>query len=270
MDIQNKPALILTEMKKELKLEEAKEKFGEKNVRKIFEIQIREEMYPVYSIEGYEHQLGKSNGCPDTWWLDYSDYNTVVERDGTISSPIIRELVPYIDKGVHRTCWGIDYQQYNTTKYKWDEWDIRNGGICKISANGKPVYKFHYRDLQGALAAASSKIDEMMNHPFDFIHPETEEGRKIWYYGLPAIIKLGYEPGEIRIKPDYSYMTSTEWWNELEKRQTNVTPKNRNYIDDEKEEEERDKERFEETKDYGEINHGSVFYDGMINWFRHE
>ena len=109
----------------------------------------------------------------------------------------------------------------------------------------------------------------MMNHPFDFIRPETEEGRKIWYHGLPAIIKLGYEPGEIRIKPDYSYMTSTEWWNELEKRQTNVTPKNRNYIDDEKEEE-RDKERYEETKDYGEINHGSVFYDGMINWFRHE
>jgi len=31
-----------------------------------------------------------------------------------------------------------------------------------------------------------------------------------------------------------------------------------------------DKERFEETKDYGEINHGSVFYDGMINWFRNE
>jgi hypothetical protein len=29
-----------------------------------------------------------------------------------------------------------------------------------------------------------------------------------------------------------------------------------------------EKGRFEETKDYGEINHGSILYDGMIGWFR--
>ena len=38
----------------ELNYEQAVEKFGSSNVRKIFEIQIREEMYPVYSIEGYD------------------------------------------------------------------------------------------------------------------------------------------------------------------------------------------------------------------------
>ncbi len=257
-------------MDKGLRLEEARKKFGKENVRKIFDIQIGDEMFSVYSIEGYEHQLGKANGCPDTWWLDYSTYNTTVDSDGTINESRIRELIPYIDKGVHRVCWGIDYQQYNSTKYKFSGWDIRNGGICKITANGKPVYKFHYRDLRGALAVASSKIDELIEHPFDFINPENEVGRKIWYYGLPATILLGYEPGEIRIKPDYSYMASDEWWKELERRQSRVTPKNRVYADDEKEEEERDKERFEETKDYGEINHGSAFYDGMINWFRNE
>lgn len=256
-------------MKKELNLQEAKEKFGEKNVREIFQIQIREKMYSVYSIEGYEHQLGKSNGCPDTWWLDYSDYEEPEEGDKD-KYRVVRELVPYIDKGVHRVCWGVEYQQFNTTKYKWDEWDIRNGGICKITANGKPVYKFHYRDLQGALFSAGKKIDDMMEHPFDFVHPEKEEGRKIWYYGLPATIRLGYEPGEIRIVPDYSYMTPTEWWDELERRQSKITPKNRDLTFGEKQDEELERDHFLEYKDYGEINHGSVFYDGMINWFRNE
>lgn len=248
-------------MNNELTLKQAKEKFGESNVRKLFEIQIKDEMYCVYSIEGYEHNLGKNNGCPDTWWLDYSNYETEFGDN-------IRELVPYIDKGVHRICWGVDYQQYNSTKYKWDEWDIRNGGICKITANGRPVYKFHYRDLEGALAEASTKINDMIEHPFNFINPEEEIGRKIWYYGLPATILLGYEPGEIKINPDYSYLTSDEWWDELEKRKTNIQPKNRVYKDDDKEMEDLDKEHFNEHREFGDINHGSVFYDGMINWFR--
>jgi len=245
-----------------LTLQQAKDYFGEHNIRKIFDIQIHEKMYPIYSIEGYEHNLGKYNGCPDTWWLDYSVYHS----DNDDEEPTMRELIPYIDKGVHRVCWKVDYEQHNSTKYKWDEWDIRNGGICKIYANGKPVYKFHYRELKGALAAASNKIDEMIEHPFNFINPEEEVGRKVWYYGLPAKILLGYEPGEIRIEPDYSYMSESEWWRELEKRKTNLTPKevDEEDIDDIKIE----KEYFEETKDYGIINHGSVFYDGMINWFR--
>jgi hypothetical protein len=251
---------------KELTLEQAKQEFGEENIRKIFEIQIRDRMYPVYSIEGYEHRLGPDNGCPATWWLDYSIYYS----EGDDEQPITRELVPYIDIGVHRVCWGVDYQQYNTTKYKWDEWDIRSGGICKITANGKPVYKFHYRDFEGALAFAQVKINEMIEHPFDFINPEKEIGRKIWYYGLPAKILLGYEPGEIRIEPDYSYLTEEEWWTELEHRKTNVHPKKREYIDDEKEEEERNKERYMETRKFyeGIINHGDALWDKMINWFR--
>lgn len=41
-------------MREKLTLEQAKEKFGEYNVRKIFEIKIRDEMHPVYSIDGYD------------------------------------------------------------------------------------------------------------------------------------------------------------------------------------------------------------------------
>jgi hypothetical protein len=242
-------------------LKQAEEKFGK--ARKIFDIQIRDKLYPVYSIEGYEHGLGKWNGCPTTWWLDYSIYHTELILS---EQPTLRELIPYIDKGVHRVCWGVDYQQHNSTKYKWGGWDIRSGGICKITANGKPVYKFHYRDLNGALAAASCKIDEMMYHPFDFINPENEIGRKIWYHGLPAKVLLGYEVGEIRIEPDYSYLSKENWWDELERRKTKI--ENTNQVIEDDDDKRIDKEHFEETKDYGIINHGDVFYDGMINWFR--
>ena len=241
-------------------LEQATKKFGKPH--KIFDIQIGERLYPVYSIEGYEHNLGKWNGCPETWWLDYSVYHS----DNDDEVPTTRELIPYIDKGVHRVCWEVNYRQFNSTKYKWDEWSIRNGGICTIKANGKEVYKFHWRDLGGALAEAHSLINKISEHPFNFINPKEEIGRKIWYYGLPATILLGYEPGEIRINPDLSYMTLDEWWNELEKRKSNVKPPNLTQNEDDL----LDAEHFAEHKDYGSINHGSVFYDGMINWFRHE
>ena len=99
-----------------LTLQQAKEKIGEDNIRKIFEIQIYEKTYPVYSIEGYEHNLGKYNGCPDTWWLDYSVYHS----DNDDEEPTMRELIPYIDKGVHRVCWRVDYEQHNSSKYKWE------------------------------------------------------------------------------------------------------------------------------------------------------
>lgn len=238
-----------------LKLKEAIEKYGENSVRKIFDLMIGDKIYNVYSIEGYTHKLGEMNGCPKNWWLDYSD------------DDYQRELVPYIDKGVHRICWGIEYDQFNSIKHKWDSFDLRSGGICKIKANGKVVYKFHYRDLGGALANAQSKIDKMTNHPFDFINPEKENGRKIWYYGLPAKIKSGYEPGEIQVEPDFSYMTEDSWWNELERRKTRILPEN-SSLSDLDWADDWTKENFLESKEFGIINHGSVFYDGMIWWFR--
>jgi hypothetical protein len=241
-----------------LTLEQAKIKFGVDNITKIFSIQIYDKTYPIYSIDGYEHNLGKLNGEPDTWWLDYTEYGTENAHQ--------RELIPYIDKGVNRVCWGVEYKQHNNSKYKWDEWSINGGGICKIYANDKLIYKFYSRNLERALASAVKKIGDIIEHPFNFFNQKEEEGRKIWYYGLPATISLGYEVGEIRISPDLSYMTSDKWWDELKNRKTNIT---KEIISTEEIEDlERDKYYFEESKEYGQINHGDIFYDGMINWFR--
>ena len=78
-------------MKESLTLEQAKEKY---NPRKIFDILIRDKPYTVYDIEGYEHEYGKWNGCPTTWWLDYSEYMETIDEDGDIQEPEINELTP--------------------------------------------------------------------------------------------------------------------------------------------------------------------------------
>jgi len=252
-------------MQETLTLAQAQKKYGKsegpliQKLHKIFDIMINDKLYPVYSIPGYEHQLGKSNGCPDTWWLDWSDYEATSDEDGDIHEPCIRELIPYIDKGTHRTCWEIRYKQFNRMKHKWDEWDIRNGGRCEMYANGKLIYSFYSREIGYALSRAQSLETILLEHPFNFLNPDEESGRKIWYYGLPAAIRLSCEPGEIGIVPDYSYMSKEDWWKELKNKKSKITPEDYQKNDDD----EFDNDEFDTW-----INHGDALWDGMIGWFR--
>jgi hypothetical protein len=105
----------------------------------------------------------------------------------------------------------------------------------------------------------------LLEHPFDFLNPEKEAGRKIWYYGLPATIKLGVEPGEIGIVPDYSYMSKSDWWRELKNKKTKITPDGYKKNDDDVWDED---EFNEDMRTGGWINHGDALWDGMIGWFR--
>lgn len=234
--------------------------------RKIFDILIRDKAYSVYSIDGYEHEHGKMNGCPDTWWLDYSDYEERLDDDGYPEDPDIRELVPYIDKGVNRICWEVRFKQNNTMKYKWDEWRLSAGGTCEMYANGKLIFKFFSRDMHHALSTAQTLEWKLLEHPYNFLSPEEESGRKIWYYGLPATIRNSdCNPGEISIWPDYSYISKSDWWKKLEDRKSNINPKDYKKTSDDEWEE----DLFQEDSHASYINHGSALYDGMINWFRH-
>jgi hypothetical protein len=244
-------------------LSEAGKKYGKP--RKIFDIMIDDKPYPVYSIDGYEHPNGKWNGCPDTWWLDYSEHP--IKGGITPES----DLVPYVDKGVNRICWEIRFKQSNYSKFKWDDWDIRSSGQCQIYANGKQVYSFGSRSVDYALAKAQYLMVNLMEHPYNFLNPEEERGRKIWYYGLPATIEPGYTRGDISIVPDYSDIEQEEWWDLYKLRSHHVNikksnPEEENYT--EKQDREMDEDRFNETKEYGVINHGDALWDGMIEWFR--
>ncbi len=253
---------------KRLNLAEAKQKFSkihengrDYGVRKIFEILIDDKPYQVYDIDGYEHENGKWNGTPSTWWLDYSDY----EPSEYYPNGHVRELIPYVDKGVNRICFEVTYKQRNYMKYKWDDYDIRRTGTCTIKANGKKIYTFGSFDINFALAKAQYLIVALMEHPFNFINPQEEEGRKIWYYGLPAIVRNGYEAGEIKIEPDYTDIDRDKWWDLYEERSKPVLPPK---TQEEMEDEEMDREQRSEHRSYGSINHGDALWDGMINWFR--
>ena len=223
--------------------------------RPVFEVSVSDKLKQVWSIEGYEHELGKANGEIPQWWIDLSDD----EFDQT-------ELVPWLDRGAHRICWEVNFRQFNSTKHKWGETDIRKGGICKLKANGREIFSYRCSDLAEAMSLVVHKISELCSHPYNFLNPDEDDGRKIWYYGLPAFVKNGYEPGEILIEPDYSYLSTNEWWAELEKRKTPVYPKD--IHEEEEEEQKLASEHFQEYKDFGMINHGSPLWDGMINWFR--
>lgn len=152
---------------------------------KIFSVMIRDKMYEVWS-RPETHNLGKMNGCPDNWWIMYQD-----------------EWHPYIDKGFHRVCWGVNYRMNNYTKMKWDELDFRSSGCCEILCNGRIVYEFGARSYEYGLPKAAALITEMSEHPFCFSEPEREIGRKVWYHRQPAIIdELILDQGCIMLKKD--------------------------------------------------------------------
>jgi len=241
-------------------------------MRKIFYIYINNKAYPVYDIEGKEHSLGEWNGCPTTWWLLYDDHMDKPQMLDEMSEN--SKLIPYIDKGVHRICWEINYKQYNSMSFKWGDSDIRNGGVCTIIANGKEVYKFHSSDLNYAMSNVVILTEKIMTHPYNFLDPDKDEGRKIFFCGLPAFVFKGYEIGEIKIKPDYSTLSKEEWWEKYEFFNSNYEDKEQDDFDDELDYQEYEadfelfKERTLEWKDDDIIGWGDALSDGKIWWFR--
>ena len=81
--------------KNKMTLKEAKIEY---NPRKIFDILINDKPYTVYDIEGYEHEYGKWNGCPTTWWLDYSEYEEYVEIRKRFSERLLENVAKFKEK----------------------------------------------------------------------------------------------------------------------------------------------------------------------------
>ena len=121
-----------------------------------------------------------------------------------------------------------------------------------------------------AFAMAKSQYLQTMlvEHPYDFLNPYSMQGRKIWYKGLPATIKVNdSEPWRIGIVPDYSFITKDDWWGSLDIQEQNV-PFLRIKTEMEIDDEETDREYRTEGKLTDYINHGEALSDSHINWFR--
>ena len=120
-----------------------------------------------------------------------------------------------------------------------------------------------------AIAKSQYLQIELSEHPYNFFEPKENEGRKIYWHGLPATVKVKHYTWEIAIIPDYTAgLTKEEWWNEYKNRITKF--KSPNVTQDEMEQ---DDDRFDEEEmaeemrsDY--INWGEALSDDYIDWFR--
>ena len=226
-----------------MKLEDAIKQY---EVRPAWKVMVGDEQYQCYWIEGLEHDYGKWNNEDPKLWVDF-----------------LGELTPY-QRSLQRICWSFDIEQKNSAREKWNSTSFDSRILVNMIANGKPVFQFSSRDMNYALARIQVLMIELCEHPYNFLDHESENGRKIWYEGLPAIIKKGFDPGNILVSPDLTKMTLTEWKEEYAKtRLKKETPGTQDY-DMEKDSID---EMFYDDNDLW-FNHGSALSDDRIDWFR--
>ena len=166
--------------------------------KEIFKVQVNDDMCPVYDIKGKEHEYGKANGEPTTWWIEVNG-----------------ALHPFPNRSVHRPCFAVEIVEKNHTKTKWDDLRISGGCSAVIKCNGKVVYEFSARDIQYALTHAAELVYKIGEHPFCFWEAEKEIGRKIFYHNQPAVIKrLILDQGCVMIEhsePDGKFDLKHPW-----------------------------------------------------------
>jgi len=234
-----------------------------KNVRNIFSVYIHNTKYDVYDINDKEHD--GYNNIPKTWWLYFDEKG----GEGWVHPPLdSKHWVPF-DVSIKRHLWEFEIKQTNSNKIKWNDNSFSNNISITMICNKKKIYSFGTFDMNFALSKLQYLQVVLTEHPYNFLNPEEELGRKIYWYGLPATVKPNTTyPGEIGIVPEYSEkLSKQEWWDELEKRSKPFIPKE--YKSDwEKQDDEifdlvNDENRYD---DY--INWGDALSDGDIDWFR--
>lgn len=225
-------------------------------MRKIFQVNIEKKDYDVWDISNKEH--GGYNDTPKTWWLYYGD------RTPSEPSENDENFTPYCCRSINRRLWDIRLKQSNSSKYKWDSWRFNSHTNVEMWCNGKHIYSFGtWTDTQFAFAKIQYLMVVLSEHPYNFFEPEKENNRKIWWHGLPALIKPNSNhPGEIGIIPDYSTgVSKEEWWKEYKNRKSkiNYTPTDDDLCFE---------SDFDEDMESDYINWGNALSDGNIDWFR--
>lgn len=170
---------------------------NEKPDRRIYDVVIDDKLCGVWEREE-THELGRINDCPDNWWVRIDD-----------------KWEPWINRGVNVPCFEIRFKQNNRTKFKWNGLRINSTGYLEIYCNLRKVYEFGCSNLNYALAKAQKLTVDMTEHSFNFLDPESEIGRKIWYYNQPAVIKsLVLDQGAIMIEKDGEggFNMEQAWW----------------------------------------------------------
>lgn len=231
------------------------------SITKLFDIYVYDKPRAVYSIDNKEHE--GYNDTPKNWWV----YEGEQLPEGTFPAIDSEYLQPYCRKSMQRHLWDIRIKQRITSKEKWGSTNYSTRTWCDILCNGKPFYSFPaiggMSGVSFAMAKAQYMITILSEHPFNFFEPEKEDGRKIYWRGLPATVRTKPEyTWEIGVVPDYTCgLNKEEWWEELKKRESFIPKKDDDF-------QEMEDEDFSESQRSDYINWGDAFEDRHINWFR--
>lgn len=231
-------------------------------MRKAFTVNIENKDRVVWDIEGKELDCG--NGEPLTYWV----YMGEDLPDGVAPNRDSEDLVHY-HAGIQQLLWDIKITQNNTIKHKWDSINFRNHSKVEMWCNKKLVYEFTTTGSPSGFAYAMARVQylqtQLLEHVYNFLDPKENEGRKIYWKGLPATIKVSSSMGwEIGIVPDYTCgLDKEQWWIELRNKEKFLCP-TQSIIEDE----ESDKEDNDEDMDRDFINWGEALSDQFISWFR--
>lgn len=204
----------------------------------------------VYTL----NQTHKAEGIESDKWVGLM--NEPLDESETEKGIKTELLVPYTP-WIERFCWDIKIYQRNSTKEKWNRTTFRSQTVCEMRCNGTLVYDFTTIGNDNGMSFAFAKAQYLQTilteHPFNFLDPETEQGREILFYGLPAKVEIrqGYEKWKINICPLYTKHTKEDWWKLLIERSA---------ASDE------DKEDWEEYKESDYINWGDALSDQHIKW----
>lgn len=227
-------------------------------IRKLWQVLVHNRPYWVYSIEGKEHHKGSD------YWLYYNQDHDQLCVDGVVPNIDARDWEPWTEKAVPRIHWEISYKELTTSKVKWDETRFTTHCKAEVKANGK---LFLVVDTFGDMAYVFARIQYMIvaysEHSFNFFDPMSENGRAIYYHGLPANIEVRDDSYEIMIHPNYEDegISRREWWHAYRKTQLlGMDPEDDDF-----------KLEVDYLNDYdktGYINHGSAYSDKHIKWHR--
>lgn len=226
-------------------------------MRKIFTVIISDKEYDVYDIPNKEHS--GLNDTVKTWWLYYADRLP----DGITPPLDSSDFEPWC-VSINRMVWDIRFKQRNYSKEKWGDTDFRNTTIVEMHCNNRLVYSFSTAGERSGLSFAMAKVQYLQvllaEHPYNFFEPESENGRKICFHGLPATVRVRIDGWEIDIIPDLTDMNKADWWREYRRRTKKITaPDDWDAIED---------DHLQENEESGYINWGDALSDGNIYWFR--
>ena len=171
-----------------------------------WDVQIRDEPYQVWRVEGYYHTIGGRWGNNCYWGCPRGE------------EPTVDNLVEFNGEAC---LWGVEYREHHYYRCKWGETSIEKGRGAMVTRNGEDFYRVA-GEMVYSLPKAMSIITDLNEDrpPINFNAYDFKDellGRKVWYKEEPAIITRYIGQGQccVILEPDgfEKFKTPIGWSN---------------------------------------------------------